>query len=348
MTSTAISDYKYFCIDSIESAEFKFLKFPDTKIFLLGESHNKGNNRILEFYLFKKLFYSNNVRILVFESSESSVQFVKKYLKEGDETNLKISCLLTFNSYNEETRWFFRELKKFWNLLTTEDKFEIKGIDIEQEPSFIVSKLAEKINFQIEFKNDIELPILLKKILELDNDKRLPTRKRTLKIITQLKKDIMEKKEKYVCFFGNEFENFVSLLECSAVGLDIEKKLTYENLAKREDFLYENMQKLIKESSTKKIFAQLGRVHVPVDFKNEFLFLENWCSLACKLNTNNNSLAKNNIYSVLLIYDSDLEKNKYLPVIDKNEYDKIKKKCQSKYVFIKNEKTNFLEYIFVK
>ena len=113
---------------------------------------------------------------------------------------------------------------------------------------------------------------------------------------------------------------FYHLLTGGLIGLKYQRSKTLINIENREDYLYNNVGRIIEKDTNAILFCQMGRAHVPISFQEKWLHLANWSSLAARLNSNENSPLKGKVCSILHFYPSDtLQDSYHEPLIKSND-----------------------------
>ena len=92
---------------------------------------------MLELKMFKYLHKTAGVRVLLVEFGEGLGYIINKYVQDGDSTSHHILEKFLYKEYFDQVEG----LRSFYTSLGNDDKFSIRGIDIERSPLFAVKKL---------------------------------------------------------------------------------------------------------------------------------------------------------------------------------------------------------------
>lgn len=279
-------------------------------IYLSGETHDSKGNKLLELILFKKLYAENNVRFLLLESVKGAEEIVGKFLLDIDDKRLKSVCLITFNTYDQESIDFFIGLKKFWQSLPSEGKFQVRAVDAESNPASIIYylfHLLPNINQDSIEKKAYSFSEIRKMNLKIF----LPGKRKTLKLLHKIKKENSLYPDLYSNYLGKNYKTFLNMVDAGISGLTFTKKYDSKSLELREITMYQNIKLLLEENPNFSFFGQFGRVHIPISNQKNWLHVSDWESVAARLNTNDDSPAKGKVCSILYYYANIDDKNNY-------------------------------------
>ncbi len=143
-----------------------------------------------------------------------------------------------------------------------------------------------------------------------------------MKVIEEFKKESKIYNDVFQKYFADNYDEFMNQIEGGLIVLKQVKSYDSEGLEKREQFMYENIKKLIQANPNLKIYGQFGVAHVPITYQQHWIHLSNWKSLAARLNTNEDSPVKGKVCSTVYFYpgEAQYEQKFYVePIIAKED-----------------------------
>ena len=298
-------------------------------MYFSGELHYRKGNAKISFDLFKQLFLSDSIRVLILEMGFCKSLLWNDYLENNNPLWRKYS-------YRPEEINFAKALKGFYDSLPSNDKFKIVGVDFEIGYEMF---LLPAINTFIQ-KNSIDTTLESTQLI-LSN-----IRKKTdpewwgstdpSPIIKALKQDIEKNETQMISYWGENYKKIKKIIS----DYDLQDKVAIAPFNKkkqdfnpREKYIYKNLLEVYMEFPTKKIFVQFGRDHVLLTKQNEWIGSvdnwNNWEPIAAKLNTKDDSPFKNKVCCIFRYYPKvHFEKWKYIP-IEKKELKKLEKLAEN-------------------
>lgn len=279
----------------------------DYKLFVIGEYHdvNPKGTLSIKFKLFKYLYYNAGVRVFLTEEGYGESILINKYLETGDK------LILSKFSLTKHEDIFYSNLYLFYQSLEKSDKFIVAGIDHEDNINLTadaIKLLLYNKTFPEKLKN-VLLPIVMRdyNIIHLRDDDRYD-------LLDNLVSSFERDNEIYKDFLGGKFTAFEMTLAAYEKYLKWRKVYfpsgDKAELDLREQFLYENLVKIVNQYPMSNYFGQFGNLHTPIAFQSEYGLIENWLSFSARANANADSPLKNKVCSYLMMYDC-INKNKY-------------------------------------
>jgi hypothetical protein len=139
--------------------------FYKNSLFLFGENHGSSNPHLFDVKLFKQLYHRAGLRNYIAEVDLTKAWMLNNYLKDGHEEWLQ----KVFKSWVEESsQWAsksnyakFQHLRKFYQELPKNQKFNIIGIDVVQDygllKEYVHFLVPNTKNLTLELTNLIQL-----------------------------------------------------------------------------------------------------------------------------------------------------------------------------------------------
>jgi calcineurin-like phosphoesterase family protein len=285
------------------------LLFNDNLVYLAGEIHySKGNYDNSKTIIEHLSIESNKKVIIIFELPYNRELYFNKFFLIGDTTSLNILA---------EDTYLVDEFKKnMWELKKIRDsqmnKFEIKCIDIAKNLRNAFSNIERLIN-----EDDLNLPAFIK-FLKFNNRKYM-SKWKAKKMLLELREESSRNETTYKSYFGENYNEFQRQIDAGLILFSGFNTKTSESMESREQFLYNNCKRIIEENKDCILFGQFGQAHIPLLYQKNWLHLNNWSSLAARLNSDSNSPVKGKVTSMVYFYKTDYIQNSYFEPIIKSE-----------------------------
>ncbi len=314
------NDYSSFSVlDSAYLSQFT--------LFFTGEDHRylKSNSQ-LELKMFKHLHKTAGARVFMMEFGYSLGYAANKYVQTGDSNILDLLDKHTYDEYFE----LFKGLRDFYDSLPENEKFSLASVDLEREPVYPVKMLESLLPENSTPHDSIKLHIdALKAISEYhdyesaknkDEDEEgeydgiatetpgsdsaytkiyVNTRFTVELVIENYKKH----KEKYQAYLGSNFDLFETEIK------NIEDYFVYDSYEGaahqyifRENYMEQNVRKLVAQNPDTRIFGQFGRCHTQRTREKEDCSYFYFNSLATRLNTTTGSPFEDKVFSCAVFY----------------------------------------------
>lgn len=298
------------------------------KVFLVGETHYSEGNDVIQFELFKYLYYHAGVRVIIFEAPYSIGRNLNTYIQSGDTLPLK------FLAYRPE---LIKKLYEFNSKLPNNDKIIAKAIDIEQDYFLSVFGLADLIPKDSPpeiIKSNIEKLQELNKICLWRNI----TKNEFIPLLDILKKDVIINSKAYIEYLKQDFESFTTIIKGASINIEHPYDragiiVNFKNAPFREKFLYDNFMKIVAEYPSLNYFGQFGEFHTDKNshFKKD-------TSLFMQLNDSTNSFLNNKVLSIHITYPNQGFLN-YFP-LTKKQAKKLSKCLGKRMVMLKTSESS--------
>lgn len=305
------NNYEINITDTNDLSSFSILDSTLSKnsVFFIGEKHFEDSDVKIQIKLFKYLYYKANVRLLIAEWPISHIYLFNKKLSNPDDKEIKAD----FERSNMAQNRLFIELEKFYHSLDEHNKFIIKGVDCEH-PLYGMQNLIDllykltpspKLNYFPPFAIEETFNLLEKACFCI-----IVSYKKSLRFAEYAYKDMQKHEKLYEIYLGKNYNLFRKIVEGILVGDKFDsyrKNILPEELNNRELFMYKRFCEILKEYPDKKSFGVFGHVHIAKEQQSEWFGFKNWTSLAALLNTDSISTVKNKIFSIITLYEADIE-----------------------------------------
>lgn len=117
---------------------FDSLNINSYNLFFTGEDHRYPlSNSDLELKMFKYLHKKVGARVFMVEFGNGMAHFINKYISQNDNISKAVLKEYLRESYFK----LFDNLRIFYAELPEDEKFTVKGIDIEREPMYAIKYL---------------------------------------------------------------------------------------------------------------------------------------------------------------------------------------------------------------
>ena len=309
------SDFSSFAIfDSIVKTK---------KIFFIGEDHTyRKSNSLMQMQFLRYLHQKAGVRVLMFEFGPSVGWMVNHYIQTGDSTYFQSFKNYYFLDFQE----LYKDLYEFNQTLDSANKISVVGIDMERSPSSAVKYLnfllpngkevPKQISLNIEslkglvayldkFYNNVYRTAVDSETSETPNniyEARYFSSESTLAILVE---DFEKNDSLYKVYLGKNYSEFKIVLE----GVKADKKWrdfsndnAYQEWIYREQYMFDNFEKYVKEHPTQKFIGSFGRCHTSMSEQSEWCGLHDFESLVTRINKSKNPLIENSVLSVGTYY----------------------------------------------
>lgn len=312
------NDYSSFSVlDSAYLSQFT--------LFFTGEDHRylKSNSQ-LELKMFKHLHKTAGVRVFMMEFGYSLGYAANKYVQTGDSNILNLLDKHTYDEYFE----LFKSLRDFYDSLPENEKFSLAAVDLEREPVYPVKMLESLLPENSTPHDSIKLHIdALKAISEYhdyesaknedeeDEYDDIATEKpgsdsaytkvyvNTRFTVELVIENYKKHKEKYQAYLGSNFDLFETEVK------NIEDYFVYDSYEGaahqyifRENYMEQNVRKLVAQNPEAKVFGQFGRCHTQRTREKEDCSYFYFNSLATRLNTTAGSPFEGKVFSCAVFY----------------------------------------------
>lgn len=314
------NDYSSFAaLDSAYLSQFS--------LFFTGEDHRylKSNSQ-LELKMFKHLHKTAGVRVFMMEFGYSLGYVANKYVQTGDSNVLELLDKHTFEEYFT----LFKGLRDFYDSLPENEKFSLASVDLEREPVYPVKMLESLMPDNIAPHDSIKLHIDALKAISEYHDYESEQNKEeeegdeydyieTVKpgsdsaytkvyVNTRLTVEFVienykKHKEKYQAYLGSNFDLFEAEIK------NIEDYFVYDSYEGaahqyiyRENYMEQNVKRLVAQNPGTKIFGQFGRCHTQRSREKEDCSYFYFNSLATRLNTTVGSPFEGKVFSCAIFY----------------------------------------------
>ena len=174
--------------------------------------------------------------------------------------------------------------------------------------------------FSSSVTSEFELDMFVNLLLFFDNGKY--SQKTAIRILEEMNTRIKEDSITYKSIIGANFSEFKFILKGCLIGLKIGNKVSAEGLEEREQYIYQNLRKIINENPNVSFYIKAGRAHVSITTQKRWLHLKDWKSVAARLNTNFDSPVIGKVCSVVFYYSNNLryeENHRIEPIIKKED-----------------------------
>jgi hypothetical protein len=295
--------YKEFLYNNVKPYDESVGLLPDTdyskyRLFVVGEIHFYKENSKIFLNIFRNLYEKANVRMIFLESGYATGIVAQHYLETGDSKSLKI-----ISEDGQFDEFHYRFLKDFYDKCPPDDKFKIIGIDLENyslQNSFIY---AVRILF-----NDTLMPEPLNGLIE-DYEELIEKEDYNI-IVEEFDKLYLEyryNKDTYKDLLNDRYNEFAGLMDRMRKSLQFEfynynfGKDSVEH-ARRENYIFKNIVKEIKNNPDCNYFGQFGLAHIGLSRflnTNEKNTIESFVS---HLNNSDYSPVKDSVCSSLVLY----------------------------------------------
>ena len=277
--------YTTTCVSALDSENYS--------VYFAGELHGDSTARYLELDLLKRLYRDHHIKYYVLEEPSGVANLINEYLQTGDDK--KLEQLLYYSILPKKgERVFFRDLRNFWISLPEHERFKIAGIDVN---AYRADAVVELVDLYPDKEFDFDKG-LLNDLLRLYYKRRSP-RKKTLKVLQELDRQIRADSTMFAGYLQGNFKLFVHLLQGSLIGIEDAGWIDAIGMERREQYMYENVKAILEKYPDAKLFCQFGRAHVVRQYQTNWLHLQEWKSLAARLNTNPDSPVKGKVCTVL-------------------------------------------------
>lgn len=312
--------------DNDEFSSFESLtksSLQNYRLFFTGEDHRfRNSNSQLELKMFKYLHKTAGVRVLLVEFGEGLGYIINKYVQEGDSDSYQILKKFLYEEYFDQVEG----LRSFYTSLGDDEKFSVRGIDIERSPLFAVKKLEMLLPDRSTAHDSILVTVdAIKALSEFyDNNRKrndffddededniyadtnyLPNKTklnawRSLKLVLA---NFEKHKEKYTSFLGNDFDVFQATINNIAEYYywdDLEG--TAQLWLFRESRMEKILQALFAEGDGIKAYGQFGRCHTQRSREKAECPYYYFNSLATRINTGSNPQLAGKVFSCAIFY----------------------------------------------
>jgi len=220
----------------------------NSKIILIGETHNVSPNNVIRNSLFMYLNKYHGINNMLLEVGQSHAYLYNKYLETGDEKFLHANMPKS-KKFGDRSIAVWKELYDHNLGLSEHERIKMIGLDFEREPPLSSSLLLllEKDTLNINVKSIYE---------------KIALRCDTIGFV-------MDNKT-YVEWLRVEFEKFdFKKLSNSATIIDIVYNNSFHsNFYERDNYMVENFKKYY--SKNKSYFGQFGTMHTQLDNNETF------------------------------------------------------------------------------
>ncbi len=271
------------------------------KLFVTGEYHYNAENSKIFLKTFRNLYRNANVRMIFFEAGFAYGIVIQHYLETGDYKSLKlISQLGQFDEFH------YRFLKDFYDGLPEDDKFKVVGIDIDN----YTIKEAFRYAVDLQFRDTImpeDLSLLLDEFDEITSNERYEIIQNSF---GKIYSDFNQNSEKYKLLLKCRYLDYEELIERTYNSLsfdyyDYNRGKDSVAQSKRENFIYRNVLRTIKENPDVNYYGQFGLAHIGL---SRFLIMDESSgveSFISKLNNYDRSPIKDSVCAIAILYFDD-------------------------------------------
>ena len=262
------------------------------KSFFVGETHSEAGNYAFKWKLLKYLYKQAGVRVLVIEESYSTCYLLDHYLFLRD--SLKYEKILGFFPMGTEEVDFFRKLYRFNQ--NKKERIIVRGVDAEFDFCNSIATLRLLLK---QDETNIEMKKAFNKLqlAEMKED--------TLAFALSVLNSIKLNPAQYRSLLGNNYNIFKLVLRGMTCETCIPRSLIVDDIKDREELMYSNYLSIINEFEGSKFFGQFGDMHVCRKLQTEWLWNQNWTSLASRLENFSESPARQQVVCINLFYTND-------------------------------------------
>ena len=159
---------------------------------------------------------------------------------------------------------------------------------------YALNTLIGNLKLSDEFDNSLKL---IKSILASE---KVATKRQILELSINLN-NILNTNDKYFRDkLGNDYIEYKMIVNGLYYSLNFPiRKKRIKNFNIREETYYSNFVEIMDEYPNEVFYAELDGLHICKKKVKKWIWLENWESLAAKLNNNPNSKAQNNVTSIV-------------------------------------------------
>ncbi len=274
------------------------------RLFVFGETHGWPVNYEIVLFHLKLLHENANVRT-VFIELPCFVGVYYNYLLENPQVDLDSFASQTSDYYmlRKDSRDIFQQFRDFYQTLPHEQKFKFLGVNYMHK--FQIPHMFQALEMLLpsnhapkELENDIAIIRKINKTpTSIDN---------YFKILDFLFQSFNVNQNVYYDYLGNHFEDFENLLlngieSPNLWNVKYSQYCDYDEkvIDKREEFLYNNISRSIKNKKDEGFIALLGNFHTYLTAH------EYWCgflskkksfeSVVAKLNTRKSSTLQSQV-----------------------------------------------------
>lgn len=299
---------------------FDSLPLENYNLFFTGEDHRYPySNSDIELKMFKYLHKTQGVRVFALEFGEGMSHFINKYISEDDSIAEKV---LKRNLQKAYFRLFTR-LKEFYESLPKDEKFEVKGVDIEREPMYAAKYLdilTPKVKRQAHDSIKIHIEAF-KAIAEYFESSRrwgkyfvnnefdeseIYINKEYISPFLGLSKAVAnfkQHKEKYAVYLQENYEEFSKAIEwLNTYFYWRSLNSTPQMYLLREGYMEDNIAALFTANPSIKVYGQFGRCHTATNREKKECNYYYFNSLATRLNNSEHKQLKNKVFSCPIFY----------------------------------------------
>jgi hypothetical protein len=334
---TAVTTIPHAVINIEHNNDFSGFGLLDTivnnyRVFFVGENHTfRESNSKLELKMFKYLYHKASVRNLFFELGYSRGWLVDKYVQTGDTAIYHILENYSYASYAE----LYKGLMEFNRGLDSGQKIRVIGLDVERFFE-LSTKALSMILPESEAPPEISLHIESLAGLAAYFDKYLResrldefTGKFTsgsysaANTVGAIIKNFKEQREIYKTYLGENFGHFeiiIQSLEKHEIWNKFDDDKMIQEYVFREQYMYEQFQKVLQMYPGEKFFGQFGRCHVATVKQKEACNWYEYNSIASRISNSSDTSVRGKVLSIACFYPRS---DQFDQLVD--EYSELKK-----------------------
>lgn len=292
------------------------------RLFFTGEDHRfRKSNSLLELKMFKYLHKTAGVRVLLVEFGEGLGHIINNFVQNGDSVSQQILEKFLYKEYYQQVEG----LRSFYTSLGEDEKFSVRGVDIERSPLFAVKKLEMLLPDRNTAHDSILVTAdAIKSLSEFFDNNRTrsdffddedgygfgsddytPNKSSidaslTLKLVLA---NFAAHKEKYKPFLGENFTAFETTINnITEFYYWRELEGTAQYALFRESRMEHALQALFSESDDIKAYGQFGRCHTQRSREKAECPYYYFNSLATRINTSTNPQLAGKVFSCAIFY----------------------------------------------
>ena len=299
------------------------------KAYFLGVEYSFQNYEDAVITLIQYLHRHTKMRKIVSEESVSFQDYMNAYLlrDNNDSFLLAISNFTTLNTFPKKVYDFINQFNKNKN---HSDKISVHFIGEEYYYSPTLLRLKTYVSDKGQAPSEIEKSINTLRNFEIEAKKNKELS--NFSIIDSLYKESVKYSDLYSSFLGSDFSDFQRILNGSQFLMkktfqeksNLKQRMNEEEYFElREKFMYENYLKLFLKYPNDVFFGYFHEQSCILKLDISYKRQVNWNSIASRLNTYNDSPAKDLVCSIKKISNYDF---KYLFLNEGYEMSKEDKK----------------------
>ncbi len=259
--NSSVIDYD---VEHIEDLKILESDLDENILFLLGENHGVHANVDLKMKFLEYFKRKTNFKYYLSELPYSMTCFLNEYLQSGDEEILKdiYKALKGTDAWNMDEYDHWRQLYKFNNKLSKEDRIYIVGIDIEHQPKNAFKYIGHVTKDKNKLKRVNEY-IELSQVDDISDEK-------LEEIAKDIKRDLAENESLYKDQLGEEYFKIKHISNNLLNRFEVYSSNNFNGV--RDKKMHENFLSISKYLKDDKHFGQIGLSHI---FQRGFPY-ENW------------------------------------------------------------------------